>query len=138
MPGEFFVKVPVTLGRLGDRGLQRWHAQQLAAFRQLCCTIAITKKAEISDALKTRWKNMQQETPDELVRRERHRLLLVMVLIILPAKADPAFLHIEQTVIGNGDSVCVAADVVQHLLGPGERTLGVDYPLGLARGSQMA
>ena len=72
---------------------------------------------------------MQQETPDELVRRERHRLLLVMVLIILPAKADPAFLHIEQTVIGNGDSVCVAADVLQHLFRSGEGRLGVHHPL---------
>ena len=31
-------------------------------------------------------------------------------------------------VIGNGDSVRVAANIVQHLLWPGERWLGVDDP----------
>src|SRR5271167_541011 len=39
--------------------------------------------------------------------------------------------------IGNGDSVGVAADIVHHLLWPGERWLGVDDPFHVAHQVEM-
>src|SRR5262245_37093774 len=35
----------------------------------------------------------------------------------------------EQPAIGDGDAMGVAAEIGQHLLGPSERWLGVDYPV---------
>src|SRR6266496_4555725 len=96
--------------------------------RQLLCSIAITHKAKVPDALETRRKNMQKETADELICRERHRLLLVVVAIVFPAEADHAIPHIKEAIIGNGDAVRVAADVLQDLSRSRERRLGVNHP----------
>ena len=61
---------------------------------------------------------------------KRHRLLLVVVAIVLPAETDLTVLDVEQAIVGDGDAVGIAADVVEHLLGSGERALGIDHPFG--------
>ena len=58
--------------------------------------------------------------------------------IVLPAEADLAVFQVEQAVIGDGDTVREATDVVQHLCGSREGPLGVDDPFDLPDGSQVA
>src|ERR1051326_2982816 len=72
---------------------------------------------------------MQQESPDELVSEQGHGFRLACVTIILPLKADLTVFDIEHTVIGDCDTMSVTAYVVEHLLGSGERTLGIYDPL---------
>ena len=38
---------------------------------------------------------------------------------------------IDKTMIGDGDAVCIAAQVAQDLLGAGKGLLTVDYPVEL-------
>ena len=73
-------------------------------------------------------------------RRERHRLPPVgpVDAVVLPAERDAVVVGRDQTAIGDGDAVGVAREIAQHLLGPGERVLGVDHPFALAQRRQEA
>ena len=57
-----------------------------------------------------------------------HRLLAIAVAVVLPAEADLAVVHGQQTVVGDGDTVGIAADIVEDLGRPGEGPLRVDHP----------
>ena len=58
--------------------------------------------------------------------------------VVAPAEADLPVVEGEESVVGDGDAVSVAAEVVEDLLGAGEGGLGVDDPLGLAEGPEVA
>lgn len=49
-------------------------------------------------------------------------------MIVLPLESDPAVFDVGEAVVGDGHAMSVTAHVVEHLLGTGERTLGVDHP----------
>jgi len=57
--------------------------------------------------------------------------------IILVAECDLALRDVQDPMIGDGHPVGITANVVQDLLGAGERPLGVDHPFGLAAGRQV-
>ena len=80
--------------------------------------------------------DVEQEAADELVGTKGHHLLLVVVAIILPAEADPAFGKTDQAAVGDGDAMGIAAEIIQHLLGSAERSLGVDDPANAAQRPQ--
>ena len=46
-------------------------------------------------------------------------------------------LHLEQALVGEGDAMRVAADVLQDLVRTGEGPFGIDDPVGLPRGLEM-
>ena len=58
--------------------------------------------------------------------------------VVAPAEADLTVLNGEEAVVGDGDAVGVLAEVVEDLVGAGEGALGVDDPLGLAEGLEVA
>ncbi len=105
---------------------------------KLLFAVAIAEKTVIADAMETLGQDVQQKAADELVGRHGHDLLPIAVPIILPAKTHRAVLDIDEAVVGDGDAVRVAADVVGHLLGPGEGRLGKDHPVGLSQRRQIA
>ena len=57
--------------------------------------------------------------------------------VILVAEAHLSVIEVEEPLVGDGDPVGVAADVVEHLVGAGEGWLRVDHPLRLPRRVQM-
>ena len=61
-----------------------------------------------------------------------------MIAVVAPAEADLSVVDGEEAVVGDGDEVGVAAEVVEDLVGAGEGGLGVDDPLGLAEGLEVA
>src|SRR5215472_5970499 len=126
---EFFIALAIVFGFFRRRR-GGWHPQKLPAKRQFLFTIAIAQETVIADALKSIRQDVQEETADELVRIQRHRLLLAIMTIILVAECDLAVIDVQQAIIGDGHAMCVTADVVQNLLGPGKRTLGVHHPFG--------
>src|SRR5712692_7068967 len=77
-----------------------------------------------------RWKpsGRTQEAADELVGVEGHRLSFVMVAIILPQEADAAVGESEEAAVGDGDAMGIAGEIIEHLLGSAERSLGIDDP----------
>ena len=49
--------------------------------------------------------------------------------VVLPAERDAGVVGRDETAIGDGDTVRIAGEIAQHLLGSGERVLAVDHPL---------
>jgi hypothetical protein len=76
--------------------------------------------------------DVEQEAADELLGLERHDLHAIPVGVVLPAEADDPVVEAEEAVVGEGDPVRIAAEVLEHWGGAGERAFGVDDPVGAA------
>ena len=72
---------------------------------------------------------MEQEAAQELVDREGHQTLLVLVSGVSPTKGDLVLLEGDEAVIGDGDAMRVAAQVMEDMLGSTEGRLAVDDPI---------
>src|SRR5437667_12774118 len=95
---------------------------------QLGSAMTVGEIAVVADAMEAVRQNVEQEAADELVGAKGHHLLLVVVAIILPAEADLALRKTDQAAVGDGDAMGIAAEIIEHLLGSAERSLGVDDP----------
>ena len=73
---------------------------------------------------------MQQESAQELVDRQRHQTLLVLVSGIAPAKRDHAIGKSDESVVGNRYPMGVLAEITKRVLGTAERAFCVDHPFG--------
>lgn len=137
--GELLVAIPVVLVWLGLRRVWvgRSDAQELAAMLQLLFAVSIAQEPVIANAVESTGENVEEESPNELLGRERHDFLLIVVAVVAPLELDLPVFDLQDPVIGNGDPMGVAADVVHHLLGAGERRLGVDDPFRMAHGIEM-
>ena len=76
--------------------------------------------------------------PDELVCREGHGLLLIVIAVISPGEFHFTAFDIDDPMIGDGHPVGVAADVIHHLLWSGEGRFSVDDPFRVSHWIQMA
>ena len=80
---------------------------------------------------------MHQEPPQEFVGGQRHHFLLVLVLVVLVCEADLSIFQLFQPVIGDGDPMCIASQIVQNFFGTTERRFGIDYPSPVAEWRQI-
>ena len=104
---------------------------------QLLFAVSIAQEPVIANAVESTGENMEQESSDELLGRERQSFLLIVVAVIPPLELDLPVFDIQDPMIGNCDPVGVAADVVHHLLGASEGRLGVDDPFRMAQRIEM-
>ena len=97
------------------------------------------EQAIVADAMEALRQHVDQEAADELVGRQRHRLVSGGPFdpIILPLEGDALVVGRDQAAIGDGDAVGVARQIAQHLPGPAERLLGIDHPVDLAQRRQI-
>ena len=72
---------------------------------------------------------MEQEAPDELVNRKRRQLEFVVVAVVAPAEAHRIAGERDQAAVADGDTMGIAAEIGQYLLGPSKRALGVNHPV---------
>ena len=105
---------------------------------QLLFAVSIAQEPVIANAVESTGENVEEESPDELLGRESHDFLLIVVAVVPPVEFDLPVFDIHDPMIGNRDPVRVAADVVHHLLGSGEGRLGVDDPFHVAHRIEMA
>jgi hypothetical protein len=138
--GEFLVAIPVVLVwlGLGRAWVGRSHALQLAAMVQLLFAVSIAHEPVIANAVESTGKNVEEESLNELFGRESHDFLLPVVAVVPPVELHLPVFDLQDPMIGNRDPVGVAADVVHHLLGPGEGRLGVDDPFHIVHGFEMS
>ena len=122
--------------RLGGLGWR--HIEQAAAEGELLLAVAAGEEAEVADAVEVLGQDMEQEAADELFGGEGQGLEAAVMAVVPPTEADLTVLDGEEAVVGDGDAVGVAAEVVEDLVGAGEGGLGVDDPLGLAEGLEVA
>ena len=83
----------------------------------------------MTDANEAVGKDVQQESSQEFVSGKGHLALLVAMRVILPAEGNVAIGKGKQSMIGNRDAVRVASQIVQDMLRPSKRPLGVNNPL---------
>lgn len=105
--------------------------------RQLAFAVAIAQEPVVADAVESTGEHVEEESPDELLGRERHDLLLIVVSIVPPVETDLSVFDGHDPMVGNRHSVRVAPDVVHHLLGSREGRLGVDDPFDIAHTIEM-
>jgi hypothetical protein len=83
----------------------------------------------VPDADQALGQNVDQESAQKLICRNGHNLLLTAVRIVFPAKRDSIVLKRNQSMVGDGDAVRIASEIVQNMLGTAEGWLGVDDPI---------
>jgi len=93
----------------------------------------------MTNAMESIGKHVEQEAAHELANGELHDFALVVAIltIVLPAKADMLIGEIEQPAVADGDAMGVPRKIGQDLLRSCERTLGVDDPFLRAQGSEV-
>src|SRR5712692_6094072 len=92
----------------------------------------------MTNALEAFWENVKQEATDELLGSECHGLASTAVAIVLPAKLNRPVIKVEQPVVGDGNAVGVACDVSEDLFRSVEGWFGIDHPICLPHGSDVA
>ncbi|MDM7996754.1 MAG: hypothetical protein QUT30_13875 [Acidobacteriota bacterium] len=98
--------------------------------------MAIGHKTEVSDSGEAWGKNLEKEAAGEFVCFESHGSDGIVFSAISPLECYFAILKRHQAVIGNGDAVSIAADVIEDLSGSPEGRFGVDDPFMLAVSAQ--
>jgi hypothetical protein len=115
----------------------RGHPQELSAALQFFLAEAIAEESVVADTLETVGEYVKQKPPNELIGGQGHHLLLAVMAIVLVTELHLTVFNVEEAIIGYGDTMSVASDIVEYLLGPGKGWLGVDNPLGLAERSEI-
>jgi len=83
----------------------------------------------VTDADQALGQNVDQESAQKLICRNGHDLVLTAVRIVFPAKRDSIILKRNQSMVGDGDAVRIASEIVQNMLGTAEGWLGLDDPV---------
>ena len=113
------------LGRIAGGG----HAEQFAAAFQGGTPSAVGEESEVPDADKATGQDVKQEAAQELMGGNGHDLLLAAVGIVPPTEGDAIVFEGHEAMVGDGDAVGVAGQVVENVFGAAEGRLGVDHPI---------
>ena len=81
---------------------------------------------------------MEQEPPQKFLGGHSHQPFLVLVGIVFPAESDLAVGKVHDPVVGDGDAMRVAGQVMQDVFGPAEWSFGVDHPVLTEQGPQKS
>ena len=107
-------------GRLQPEPGCRRATEQLEAERQERSASPVGEEAEVADAHEAARQQVEQEAAQELLDRQSHQPLLVAMGGVSPAEGDVAFVEGDQSVVGDGDAMGVAAEIAQHVFRPAE------------------
>ena len=83
----------------------------------------------MADADETLGKQVEQKTPQKLIACESHHFLQIVVGGVTPAKGDLFIGQCDQAMVGDGDAVGIAAEILQDVLGSAEGWFGVHDPI---------
>lgn len=107
------------------------HGKQAATVVELFLPIAVPQETVIANASESVGKYMEQKAPDEFLGGQRHRFHGAASSIVFPLETHLVVLDSKQAMVGDGHTVGISAHIVEDLLGAGEWSLGIDYPLPL-------
>ena len=112
--------------------------QQSLAEREAMRAESIREETKIPDSHEAVWQHVQEEAAQELRAQQRHRALLAAASIVLPSEGDAFAIECYKPVIGDGDAMCVAAEIAQDLGRTTEGRLGIDHPVLAVQLSQKS
>ncbi len=90
---------------------------------------SIGEEAEVADADEALGEQMKEEATEKLIARDGHHFLSIVVGGVTPAKGNLAVRQCDQAMVGDGDAMSIAAQILQHVLGSAEGWFGVDDPI---------
>ena len=99
--------------------------------------VAVGEQTEVADLGEACGQDMEQEAAYELGCIEGHDRTAVVMSGVPPAKADLSVVEAEESSVGDGDTVGVAGQVLEHVFRTAEGRLGVDHPLSLTQGTKQ-
>ena len=99
------------------------------AQRQESSAGSVSEEAEVADTDEALGEQVKQEATQKLIARDSHHLLPIVVGRVTPAKSNLAVRQCDQAMVGDGDAVGIAAEILQDILGSAKGWLGVDDPI---------
>ena len=96
---------------------------------ELFLPLSIRQKTVVADTHESRWKDVEKESAAELHGVETHGSHDVSLCVVFPMKTNLSVLQGQDPLIGDSDSMGVAGQVFEDLLGASEWFFGVDNPL---------
>ena len=90
---------------------------------------AIGQEPGKADTDESARQDMQHEAAQELCSGHGHLAVFATVGIVLVQERDLAVSNGHEPMIGDGDAVRVAGQVMEHVLGSSEGALGVNHPI---------
>src|SRR5215471_17293135 len=99
-----------------------------AEWQELSATPVCEEAAE-ADAHKAARQGVEQEPPQEFLASYSHQPLLALVGIVFPSEGDLTVGEVYDPVVGDGDAMCIARQVMEDMFRPSEGSLGVDHPV---------
>jgi hypothetical protein len=91
--------------------------------------LVIGHHAEVADADESLRQDVKQESSDELVSKDGHRSHLVAASVISPTEGNAFAIEGDESVVGDGDTMSVAAEIADDLFRPSEGRLGENNPI---------
>ena len=86
------------------------------------------KEAKVADFHKAPWEDVEKEAPDELISSKSQCFDFIIILPVPVGKGDRTIINGDDTVVGYGHPVGIAAQILKHLLRTGKRTFCVGNP----------
>jgi hypothetical protein len=90
-------------------------AQQFPTAAQGLRFVPVGEEAVMSETHEAAGQHMQEEAADKFVRVERYSLDTTVLTTITIGKADAPITHVEDPMVGHGDAMGRAADIVQDV-----------------------
>ena len=76
--------------------------------------------------------HVEQEASQELDRIERHEFRAGAMRVVFPVEADATVFERTQTMVGDGDAVRVAGQILQHAARSAEGRFDVNHPIDIS------
>jgi len=83
----------------------------------------------VADADEALGEQVKKEATEKLIARDSHHFLLIVVGRVPPTKGNLAVHQRDQTMVGDGHAMGIAAQILEHILGATEGWFGVDDPM---------
>jgi len=101
---------------------------------QVVVADGVGEKAVVSDTVESMWQDVDEEAADELVGIEGHGFVSVSLFspVIFVFEGNAMITLGYQAVVGDGDAVSIAGEIVKYGLGSVEGTFGIEIPLEFA------
>ena len=108
------------------------YVEQSAAALEHRTASTVGEDAEVTDANQAFGQNVKKKSAQELMGGNGHDLLFAVVSIVSPTERDATVPERHEPVVGDGDAMGVASQIVENVFGAAEGRLGVDDPVFLA------
>lgn len=89
-----------------------------------CSSFSLRYRSVVANTVESSGENVEEQSTDELLGRESHDFLLIVIAVVAPVEPDlPAF-DIHDPMVGNSNAVSVAADAGEGQLSNKDGSIG--------------